>query len=411
MFSSSLGKGKCMVRSMKTLLSIATICLASSVWSPLGAEEAGAQHGSTESSAGAQGGRHASAPMAFRVLKERVRLRNRPDREAPIIQELHRDDLVLVDGEDADFYSVRPPVDLKAYLFRAYVLDGAVEAQNVNVRLSPSLDAPIVGRLQQGDRVQGEPAGEGLKWLEIPCPDSCRFFVAKDLLEQAGPAELYTRLRHRQSELHRMMAKAQEIVQHEVTKPLEQMRLDEATAVLERVVKDFADFPHQQNKAKQLLGKLQQDYLGKKVAFLEGASEESVAVTQPTLNQFADIGEREPLRMTDRMRLWEPVEHGLIQSWLAVNGGQTPHDFYLEEQRTAQEMVGVLEPLPHNGRHRPGDYVLRKGNVPVAYLYSTVVNLQDQVGHTVKVVGSPRPNHHYAFPAFYVHQLEVQPSE
>jgi hypothetical protein len=394
---------------MKTLFSLATLCVAGAVWAPLHAEESRVLEAATESSATAPG-RHQLPPLAFRVAKERVRLRNRPDRDSAVIQELHRDDLVLVDGQEGDFYAVRAPEDLKAYLFRAYVLDGSVEAQNVNVRLGPSLDSPIIGRLQQGERIEGEPAGDGMKWLEIRCPESCRFFVAKELLEQAGPAELYMKVRHRQADLHRMMARAQDVVQRELSKPVEQMRLDEASCLLERVAKDYGDFPHQQSKAKQLLAKLQQDYLGKKAAFLEG-SETSLALASPVLEEFADIGEREPLRMTDRMRLWEPVEHGLIQSWLAINPGQTPHDFYLEEQRASTEIAGVLEPFNHGSRQRPGDYILRKGNVPVAYLYSTVVNLQDQVGHTVKIVGSPRPNHHYAFPAYFVHQLDVLPND
>ena len=396
---------------MKTLFSLATLCVVGSPITSLYSDEIAAHPAATEAPGEHHEGRQQHAAMTFRVLKERVRMRNRADRDAPIIQELHRDDLVLVDGQEGEFMAVRPPEDLKAYVFRAYVLDGAVEAQNVNVRLAPSLDAPIIGRLSQGDRVEGAPAGEGLKWLEVRCPQNCRFFVAKELVEQAGPADMYQKLARRQSEAHRMMARAQQIVSQELAKPLEQMRLDEATGLLERLSADYGDFPHQQSKARQLLAKLQQDYLGKKVAFLEGASEMPVAVNQPVLDSLADIGEREPLRMTDRMRLWEPVEHGLIQSWLAVNPGQTPHDFYLEEQRNSSEIVGLLEPFESHGRHRPGDYVIKMGSIPVAYLYSTVVNLQDQVGHRVKVVASPRPNHHYAFPAYFVHQLDVLPAD
>jgi uncharacterized protein YgiM (DUF1202 family) len=405
-----------MLRPMKTLFSFATICLAGRALSALEAEHSG-EHVVVESTVAESSaqeeprsseGRQPMEPMTIRVMKDHVRLRNRADRNSPVVLELHQDDLLLADGLEQDFYAVQPPEELKAYIFRAYVLEGGIEAQNVNVRLAPSLDAPIIGRLTQGDRVETLSEDVDGKWLQIRCPESCHFFVAKDLVEQAGSAELYVTARHRQATLHQMMTRAQEIVKEEMQKPVEEMRLDEAQSLLEEICSQYEDFPQQKARAQKLLAQIRTDYLSKNVAFLDGTVQTVAEVTPAALHSMADTGASDPLKVTDRMRVWIPTEQSLIQAWLAMNHGQTPHDFYLEEQRNAHELTGQLEVFQSSARQRPGDYVLRRGNVPIAYLYSTVVNLQEQVGQTIRILGSPRSNHHFAFPAYFVHQVQAE---
>ncbi|MFZ4098934.1 MAG: SH3 domain-containing protein [Chlamydiia bacterium] len=351
--------------------------------------------------------RQSIAAMTGRISRDRVRLRNRADRDAPVIMELHKDDLVLIDGLERDFYAVRPMQGMKAYVFRSYILDGNVEASNVNVRLAPSLDATVIGRLQQGERVSGEIAAAQSKWLEIACPEQCRFFVAKEYVEQAGGPDLYQKMGARQSEMHRLLQRAEHLAQQELSKPYDQMRLDEAQVLLQQVAQGFRDFPSHAERAQTLLTKIQKDYLGKKANFLGGESGASVAQEPLALAAVEDLSASESRPITDRMRLWEPVEQGLIESWIAANTNQTPLDYYAEELRTASELEGILEPFASTGTNRPGDYVLKKGAVPAACVYSTSVNLQDQVGRKVRLLASPRPDHHYAFPAYYVHDVEV----
>ena len=389
---------------IQTALTVLTLVWMSS--SPLIAQDLEDQV-SEASAALTASSRQALTPMTGRVLKDRVRLRNRPDRDAPVIMELHKDDLVLIDGLERDFFVVQPLEGMKAYVFRSYILDGSVEASNVNVRQAPSLDSTIVGRLQQGDRVEGEPAAEQNKWLQIRCPATCRFFVAKELIEQVGGAEIYAKMGARQGELHQLLHRAEDLAQQEMLKTYDAMRLDEVQALLERIGRDFRDFPSHAERARSLLSKVQHDYLSKKAAFL--GDDHLMASTQASLEDHPVTPAGSVRLITDRMRLWEPIEHGLIESWMAANPEQTPQDFYSEEQRLSTELEGILEPFASTGNNRPGDYVLKYGAVPVAYVYSTSVNLQDQVGRKVRVLASPRPNHHYAFPAYFVHQVDVLP--
>ncbi|MEK7339256.1 MAG: hypothetical protein AABZ92_00910, partial [Verrucomicrobiota bacterium] len=53
-------------------------------------------------------------------------------------------------------------------------------------------------------------------------------------------------------------------------------------------------------------------------------------------------------------------------------------------------------------KNKPGDFILRDKDIPLAYVYSTVVNLQDLVGKRVSLIATPRPNNNFAFPSYFV---------
>jgi hypothetical protein len=50
--------------------------------------------------------------------------------------------------------------------------------------------------------------------------------------------------------------------------------------------------------------------------------------------------------------------------------------------------------------------MLLNGNIPVAYLYSTQVNLNTLLGKQVNLQVSPRYNNNFAFPAYFVLGVE-----
>jgi hypothetical protein len=53
-------------------------------------------------------------------------------------------------------------------------------------------------------------------------------------------------------------------------------------------------------------------------------------------------------------------------------------------------------------KNKPGDFILRNKDIPVGYVYSTIVNLQSLVGKNVRLIAAPRPNNNFAFKAYYV---------
>lgn len=129
-------------------------------------------------------------PFAGKINGNKVRLRSAPHLESTIIGELHKDDYVQIIGEQAGFYVVAPPANMKMYVYRTYVFDQTVDANNVNVRLAPSLEAPIAAQLHAGDKVVGKPSSQNPKWLEIDPPVSAKLYVAKDYVVNMGDPSL-----------------------------------------------------------------------------------------------------------------------------------------------------------------------------------------------------------------------------
>ena len=106
------------------------------------------------------------------------------------------------------------------------------------------------------------------------------------------------------------------------------------------------------------------------------------------------------------MQLWDTVEESLYLSWSAFHTGKKLEDFYAEQLANASVLTGTVENYSHPVKNKPGDYILRGDDSPAAYLYSTRVDLSAYIGKTVTVLVAPRPNNHFAFPAYYVLSVE-----
>ena len=99
-----------------------------------------------------------------------VRMRLKADIESDIIRELEKNEFITVLGQHGDFYAVAPPADMKAFVFRSFILDNVVEGNRVNVRLSPDLNAHVVGHLDAGDKILGSLCSDNNKWYKIAPP-------------------------------------------------------------------------------------------------------------------------------------------------------------------------------------------------------------------------------------------------
>jgi hypothetical protein len=110
--------------------------------------------------------------------------------------------------------------------------------------------------------------------------------------------------------------------------------------------------------------------------------------------------------ITDKMLAWQPLEESLYHSWAASNNEKTVQDFYAEEEQNATILTGIVEPYSRPVKNRPGDFLLKCDNRPIAFLYSTRINLEKHVGRKVTLIAAPRPNHNFAFPAFFVMNVE-----
>ncbi|MBS0656260.1 MAG: SH3 domain-containing protein [Verrucomicrobia bacterium] len=339
------------------------------------------------------------------VLRNRVRMRLQPSLDAYVFSELKQGDVLLVTHQVDDFYACLPPRGLKGYIFRTYVLDGAVEGANVNVRLEPDTTSPVVTQLNTGDRVCGVVAPQNSKWLEIDLPDSVKFYVAKEFIGKAGPVSLYAEHGARLERVKQELCSIEIQLDQEMQKPFSQIQLTPFANRLSKVIAENSDMPEEVDQAKAITSKMQEAYLAKSLV----ASQECPPAPEqpeptpepPSLPEQKELAAVLP-------SLWTNQEERLIQQAIQEGTVETPEQFYANERQKAVSLTGIIKPYNSHVKNRPGDYLLidSKSQLPIAYLYSTTVDLQEFVAKPVSLEVSTRPNNHFAFAAYFVHSVE-----
>jgi len=357
------------------------------------------------------------SPFTGKVRGTRVRLRTQPTLEATIVLQLRNGDLFIIQGETDEFYAVKPLAETKAYVHRKFVLDGEIDGERVNVRLKPDLEAPIIATLNTGDKVTGNIRG---KWLEIETPMETRFYVYKDYIENLGGPEIYLRLAKTRENYRNQLQMASEQIQKEFHKPFEDIEMDQTLGDLNKIVSDKENFPEYAAQAQQLIRDASEQYLQKKIAYLETLTESTTTQWEMQNKEFeTEIQQQQ--KQTDRfveaevpytsipksteMLYWEPAEAVRYEQWANQRDGYANYEsFYADEDKRALVLRGILTQPPQATNNAPGDYVLlsERTRMPIAYLYSTRVNLHDIVERRVTVRGVERDNNHFAFPAYFV---------
>lgn len=368
-----------------------------------------------------EGGKKGEYFKAFtgKLTANKVRIRAKPDLDGPVIRQMNKNDLLLVVGESSSFYAIEPLKDTKAYVFRSYVLDNVVEANRVNVRLEPHVDAPIISQLQSGDRVDGHVCTMNHKWLEIQPPKGTHFYIAKEYIESAGDADYLANMQKRKAQAEELINSAYMNAEAECKKDYEEMAPQHAIEQFQNIMRNFADFPDATKQAKEGLALLKETYLNKKIAYLESKAEistemkeellakhkkETSKLTSSTLN--SSLWSKRP-RDKENLGFWDTLEESLYLSWTAFHSNRTFDSYYTEQKANASVLTGTIERYTYDVRNKPGDFILRgREDAPIAYLYSTQVDLDHYSGKKVTLLASPRPNNHFAFPAYFVFSVE-----
>lgn len=361
-------------------------------------------------------------PFTGKVSANKVRIRAKPDLESHIIRQVNKNELVLVVGEEGDFYCIEPPTGTKAYIFRSYALDNVIEANRVNVRLEPHADAPIIGQLEAGTKISSQVCPLNHKWLELPVPAGVHFYISKEFITHAGGPEYLANMENKKKQVNECLSLAYATAEAECKKHYEAMAPAQATELFQNIVRNFPDFPEAVQQAKEGLAHLKETYLNKKIAFLEAKAELSPSTKQELITQHKEETQEllvEPISSTEdfwkrRMKstneqgpaFWEALEESLYLSWNSFHSGKKVDDFYAEQRANAIILTGKIEPYTQQIKEKPGNYILKGADTPLAYLYSTHINLENYAGKTVQVLVAPRPNNHFAFPAYFVLAVE-----
>lgn len=349
-------------------------------------------------------------PFTGRIIRNKVRMRLNPSLDSAVLRELNKDDLLVVLSETEEFYGIKAPSDIKAFVYRTFILDNVVEGNHVNVRLEPTLDAPVIAQLNSGEHVDGIISPINNKWLEIATPKSTQFYVSKDFIEKIGDPTLIETISKRRENVNRLLESTYQISEVELQKPYQQIQMEGIFQNLNKIIADKNNSNEQIDKARSMLTQIQDRYLHKKIAFLE-EKPKTIFVTkfQNEENQeFAAPQEIIKNPITAKMSTWIPFEEKIYGAWLEQNSNQTEEDFYNFEKQAASTIRGLVEAYDRSVKNKPGDYVLvnSSNHLPIAYLYSTKVNLQDVLGEEVTLEVTPRPNNSFAFPAYFVIGLD-----
>lgn len=362
-------------------------------------------------------------PFTGKALANKVRIRVKPDLDSHIFRAIGKNDLLLIVGEEGNFYAIQPPKDTKAYVFRSYILDDVVEANRVNIRLEPHIDGPIIGQLQSGDKVKGHVAAMNNKWIEITPPSSTRFYVSKEFIANAGGPDYFVMMEKKKAQVADLLHNAILGAEAESKKSYEDMAPQPMIEQFQTIIRNFADFSEATAQAKEGLALLKDTYLQKKIAYLEAKAQLSLSAKDELLARhkleyqelFADqltsesrelFPKKRTKKEIDETHFWNRIEESLYLNWTAFHSGRKVNDFYAEQRANAIVLSGTLELYDHPVKNRPGDFILKSDEAPIAYLYSTIIDLKQQEGKYVKLLVTPRPNNHFAFPAYFVLNIE-----
>ncbi|MCB1118543.1 MAG: hypothetical protein KDK65_01140 [Chlamydiia bacterium] len=329
-------------------------------------------------------------PFTGKISRNRVRMRLNPHMESPIVHEFNRGDLVRIIDEHDNFYVAEPLPGMHAYIYRPYVIDGVVEGTHVNIRLAPSMDAPVVTQMNTGDKIEEIAQTDDHRWYEIALPPFAHFYIHRDFIENIGAPTLFDHLTQAGQEANEKLASLCEKAEQQLSRAFGEIDREGTVSGFQQIIRDYPECQEVITQAKERLSRFEENYLQKKVAYLEEKSNRAYA-SRPEVSEEPEQSE------------WERRETNLLNAWTAMHPGGTLEQFYQEEKKRGTTLEGVIKPFSTTARNRPGEYILfSKGtNHPLAYVYSTSLPLERMVDKEVVLIGIPRQNFHYALPAYF----------
>lgn len=387
-------------------------------------------------------------PFTAKVTRNKVRLRPQPNLDCHVIRELSRGDLLAVIDEKDDFYVCRPDeLQDEAYVYKNYISDEIIQGERVNVRLRPDLDSPVITQLNNGDKViSAGPSALDERWIQICVPEGVNYYVAKELVESCGDINYVTEVREKTRHAEQMISSAWMVCEAELQKPFEEISIDQPLAHLRQVTNTLAELPEQSEKAEELLSRATQAYTEKRLAYLEAKIsrsdqkkesksffkkekkaltqtdpitelESSIADYRVQLNALEETIEQNvvteetsirPLFPSNLDPTWMPVEEKLFAKWSQEHPGALQEEFYTEQKRDATTMEGVITSYNRPVKNKPGDFIVvdESSQIPIAFVYSTLVDLSSHVGKQVTITALPRNNNNFAFPAYFALSVE-----
>jgi len=125
-------------------------------------------------------------PVPAGVNADRVNLRISPNLKSEIVGQVSRGDRVEVILTDGDWSAINPPPETAAWISADYVSDSRVAADRLNVRSGPGVAYGRLTRIPKGTEIEILEEKDG--WIRIPVPEGTRLWVSARFLTGMTPA-------------------------------------------------------------------------------------------------------------------------------------------------------------------------------------------------------------------------------
>lgn len=130
-------------------------------------------------------GQAVAAEVTVVVAGDRVNMRARPSLQAEVVGQLNEGDKIVVRSLTNDWAEVVPPAGIEFCVHRDFVKDGAVSVPKLHVRAGPGINFSKVGQMVKGDAVKV--TGEFGEWLKIAPPPGSALWVARSMVKLPEP--------------------------------------------------------------------------------------------------------------------------------------------------------------------------------------------------------------------------------
>ncbi|MBI4844868.1 MAG: SH3 domain-containing protein [Candidatus Omnitrophica bacterium] len=178
------------------------------------------------------------------IIADNVNIRSGPGLNFEIINKLKYGSLVLILGEQLDWYKIALPRKSLIYINEQFIapenfLRGSITADNINVRAGKSTAFNIVGQLNKNDTV--EIIQKFNEWYEIFPYNNCYAWVNKNFVKIIGSNQLYVDAENKQREAIDLFFEAYNFEQSEVGRGSADLNIEAVIQKYKVVIRDFPD--------------------------------------------------------------------------------------------------------------------------------------------------------------------------
>ncbi len=378
-----------------------------------------------------------------KISGNKVRLRSSPHLNSAVIGELNKDDYVKVIGEQAGFLVIEPPSGMKMYVYRTYVFNQIVDTNNVNVRLSPSLESPTIAQLHAGEKIVGKPSSQNPKWLEIDPPTTAKLYIAKEYVIRAGGEDFLKEQIEKLEKANILLLSTYRDAENELKKPTEDMLIEPLIAKIDSLKETWHTLPEHEKHATALKELLEESSKNKKVAALEAKIESVSAALEARKKKSDELQLKYEMRIQqlenklhdENSQLiasleaaqlqntnlslpnnegpsskWQMIEQSYQNQWLSKQPALSAQEYQKFQSDHAVNLHGVIKSYEPTTNNAPGDFILLINGLPCAFLYSPFVDLSIVVDKEISLTAVERDNHYFAYPSYCVMQVKMGPS-